>query len=358
MSSLQRFISGDYDGDSPSSQNDRRFEDAERHREYVILARENLRQAKKALQSQRQATNDCSRAAEEARLWLQQLEGGWGAPIASLGPATLYEFWLELPGYSGPVRGFSATLSQTGQVQHVSRVSSKTNSGAGCATVGCFLGGCPGAILGAILGKKNNVRTDVDVIDTRRFEILVTGPGVAWSYVGKGSIEDSIRNFRDLLIARSSNLDDPKVLAISQRKVVEVKNRTLDSEQMKLQDAANLLANARSQYESFWSDYETVRLPVHSDLVERWKRSPRLLRTLILLFGPVAAAGWITSIVYSIVAQPSPYRVIGIVTGLLHILVVALFAVYYRIETRLVKTLPSETLVLQSLMRRVGSYSE
>ena len=358
MKSLKLSNSGSNDEDSTAFDDDRRFENAERHRGYVIAARENLEWAKKAFQAQQGATKLAVEAAEAAKLWLQQLEGGWGAPIAWVGPATLYEFWLQVPGYDGPVRGFSASTSQTGQIQHISRVSSQTTSGAGCATLGCCAAGPPGAILGAILGKKNDVRTDVDVVDNRRFEIQVIGPSVAWSYVGNYSIEESVRSFRDLLIARSTNTDDPKVLALSQRDVVAVKNRSTDLEYMKLQDADDLRNQAQVSYESAWNDYESIRLPVRDDLLARWKRCTALVKIAIVLFGPVLTAGWLTSIVYSIVSQPFPYRVIGVVAGLLQILLLAGFVVYYRVEARLIKTLPSESPKLQSLFSFIGRFKK
>ncbi len=358
MNSLKLSNSRSNDEEPTAFDDGRLFEDAERHRGYVIAARENLEWAKKAFQSQQGATKLAVQAAEAAKLWLEQLEGGWGAPIAWVGPATLYEFWLDVPGYGGPVRGFSASTSQTGQIQHVSRVSSRTTSGAGCATVGCCAGGPLGAILGAILGKTNDVRTDVDVVDNRRFEIQIIGPSVAWSYVGNYSIEDSVRSFRDLLIARSTNTDDPKVLAVSQREVVAVKNRSTDLEYMKLQDAEDLRNQAQASYESAWSDYENVRLPVRDDLIARWKRSTPLVKSLIVVFGPVLATGWIASIVYSILAQPVPYRAIGILVGLLQILLFAGFVVYYRVEARLIKTLPSESPKLQSLFSFIERFKK
>lgn len=334
-----------FDGDDP-------LDLAEKHRSFVVTARENLELAKKFCQQQQHATRRSVEASEAAKLWLQQLEGGWGAPIAHVGPATLYEFWLEVPGFSGPVRGFSASTSQTGQIQHISHVKSTTTSGAGCATLGCLAGGPLGAILGATMGKKNDVRTDVQTVDNRRFEIQVIGPGVAWSHVGNHSIEDSVRRFRDGLLARSTNTDDPKVLAVGQREEVAVKDRSTDLEYMKLKDADDFLKNATTSLESAWSDYEHVRLPVRADLIARWKRCSTSAKTLAIVLGPVLTISWIAAIVIaSNMNDPnSPgIIVIAVFAGILQLLALALFGSYYREEVRLVRALSSESKPLQPI---------
>jgi hypothetical protein len=326
-----------------------RLDQSDRYRARLLSRRGDLENVKKLFQLQKDATKTAVQEATAARIYLEQLDGGWGAPIAGVGPATLYQFWLEIPGYSGPPKGFTASSSQTGQVQHVSRVTSKTTSGAGCATIGCLAAGPLGAILGATMGKKNDVKTDVQVIDNRRFEIQVIGPGVAWSYVGNYSIEDSVRSFRDLLLARSTTTEDPKVLAAAQREVVAVKNRSVDLEYLKLNEVENALREASESYESAWAEYEGVRLPVIADLIARWKRSSLTIKSATLLFGPVLLVSWIMTIILAV--KPSAAYSSALLAAVLQFVVVLLSVVYYRIEIRVLKTLPSESPVYASIVQ-------
>lgn len=326
------------------------FDIAERYRIRVGSKRENLEKAKVFYRHRQDAAKVATQAYESAKLYLEQLRSGWGAPIAWVGPATLYEFGLTIPTYSGPLKGFSASSSQTGQIQHVSHVTSKTTSGAGCATLGCLAAGPIGAVAGATMGKKNDVRTNVQVIDNRRFEIQIIGPSVAWSHVGNYTIEESVRSFRDLLLPRSSNMDDPKVLALSQEQVVTVKNRSTDIEYTKLQEADERLRGAQYAYETAWSEFEAARLPVVTDLLARWKKSNVGMKIASVVFGPVLLLAWIAGIIFGN-PNTSPIVAIAVLAGFVQVLSVAFLGVYYRIEYRLLKTLPSESSNFESIVR-------
>ena len=337
---------------TPRFDSDDPFDFAENRRSHALAARENLESKKKEFQWQQHATQIATEVSEAAKIYLQQLEAGWGAPLVQVGPATLYEFWLQVPGYSGTVRGFSASTSQTGQIQHVSHVTSKTTSGAGCAALGCLAAGPIGAVAGATMGKKNDVRTDVEVIDNRRFEIQVVGPGVAWSYVGNYLIEDSVRSFRDLLLARSTNMDDPRSLAIGQKEVVAVKSRSTELEYMRLKEADDRLRHASASFESAWGDYEEARLSVPNDLIARWNRSSGFIRILSMILGPVLTISWIGAIVIGAILNNvnTPNIIaVAIVVGIVQLVLLAILGFYYRIEIRLLKTLPSESTVLRPI---------
>ena len=96
---------------------------------------------------------------------LNDLESGRGSILAELGPATLYEFWIEVPGYSGPVKGAIARLSQHGDIHQVSDVKGVTKGGLGGAVVGGVLFGPAGAIVGAVVRRKTTVNTEFHVVD-------------------------------------------------------------------------------------------------------------------------------------------------------------------------------------------------
>lgn len=342
------------DDSSPRFYGDEPLEISEKHRTFALIARANLERKKPEVLRRQIASQAAARESDAAKIYLEQLEGGWGAPLVQVGPATLYEFRLEMPGYGGPVRGFRASTSQTGQIQHVSHVSSKTTSGAGCAALGCLAAGPVGAVAGATMGKKNDVKTQVEIIDNRRFEIQVVGPGAAWSYVGNHNIEESVRSFRDLLLARSTNTDDPKVLAIGQREVVAVKNRSTDLEYMKLQEADDRLKKAAASFESAWNRYEDVRMPVGPDLIARWKRSSVTSKIITTVLGPLFTISWIATIVVAaILKSPNTPNTIAvaILAGIVQLTSLFLLALYYRIEIRLLKTLPSEASSMQPFYR-------
>lgn len=326
------------------------LEIADQFRVRVMSHREQLEKAKMFYRHCQDTTQAAVLASDAARLYLEQLKSGWGAPIASVGPATLYEFGLTIPGYSGPLKGFSAISSQSGQIQHVSHVTSKTTSGAGCATLGCLAAGPVGAVAGATMGKKNDVRTDVQVIDNRRFEIQIIGPGVAWSYVGNYTIEESVRSFRDLLLARSTSTDDPKDLAMAQEQVVVMKSHATDLEYTKLQKADERLRSAQYAYETAWSHYESVRLPVMRDLLARWKKANIGIKIASIVFGPFLLLVWIAGLIFGNPNNSSIVTIAALV-GIAQILLLALLGAYYRIEYRLLKTLPSESPKLEAVIR-------
>ena len=72
---------------------------AERFRVRVVSQREQLEKAKMFYRHRQDTTKAAVLASDAANLYLEQLQSGWGAPIASVGPATLYEFGLTIPDY-------------------------------------------------------------------------------------------------------------------------------------------------------------------------------------------------------------------------------------------------------------------
>ncbi len=310
---------------------------AEQHRSEVLAARDAVQSAATSLRAQQEAHAVTLQAVESARIRLAQLESGRGGPIAHAGTATLYEFWLDLPGYSGPVRGMSASLTQHGHIQQVSVVQGTSSSGCGCASLGCLTLGPLGGILGAMLGRKNEVHTNLRTVDHRQFELQVTGPGVAWSLVAAPSAEHAVRHFRNKLYERSTNTDDPQALAIMQRDILASKQGAANAEYHRCQTAEEGFRRAESELESAWDAYEAVRLPLRDDLAARWERSTVPVKLATLFLGPTLLTLWFGCIVYSAFAANETLLLAGIGIGAGHLVSGLFLALYFRSRMRLVR---------------------
>jgi chaperonin cofactor prefoldin len=154
---------------------------------------------------------------DDAANRLEALRSGKGALLANLVDAgSVYEYWIELPGYSGPVAGATARMSQTGDVHDVSHVQSTSKSGVGGALAGGLGGtlvggpliGAAGAILGNNMARKTKVNTTVSQVDTRKIELEIVGPGYAWSDEYWYSAMGKVREFKDRVNARGSAPQD------------------------------------------------------------------------------------------------------------------------------------------------------
>ena len=110
----------------------------------------------------------------------QELRSGRGGLLGMECSVKVYEFWLELPGYSGPIQGASAQILQHGSLSQVGDVTSKSKSGLAGGIVGGLLLGPVGAAAGVLATRKNEVSTQVREVDTRKLEFVVQGPGYAW----------------------------------------------------------------------------------------------------------------------------------------------------------------------------------
>jgi len=209
-------------------------------------------------QSEEQTTGrvqTASRALEEASGRLRSLESGRGTQLASLGQASLYEFWIELPGYSGPVRGATARITRAGDIQHVSKVTSSTKSGLGGAVAGGLLLGPVGAIVGNNMARKTTVQTNVTQVDTRQSELEVIGPGFAWSTRQMGSESSGFTRFRDLANARGASADDPAALVKPQSEHVDVLRARLETLSLEHAAAASSARQANETYGRLRGEY-------------------------------------------------------------------------------------------------------
>jgi hypothetical protein len=133
------------------------------------------------------------------------LQSGRGYLIDSFGPIAVHEFWIQVPGYSGPIKNASADIIVHGDVQTVGEVTSKQKSGVGGFIAGGVLLGPAGAIGGALLSRKNEIKTTMREIDNRKLELQVRGPGFAWSKVYPITDELRLRKIRDNIISLGSN---------------------------------------------------------------------------------------------------------------------------------------------------------
>lgn len=104
------------------------------------------------------------------------LLSGKGLLIDSFGPIIVHEFWIQIPGYSGPIKDTSANVVLHGNVQTVGEVTSKQNSGLGGSIVGVALLGPAGAIAGTLLSRKNETKTTMREFDSRKFSCRSTVP--------------------------------------------------------------------------------------------------------------------------------------------------------------------------------------
>jgi hypothetical protein len=205
----------------------------------------------------------------EATSRLDSLKSGKGAVLANLyNTAIVYEYWIQVPGYSGTVLGATSRMSQTGDVHQVSLVQSTSKSGVGGAVAGGLGGtlvggpliGAAGAILGNNMARKTKVNTTVSQVDTRQVELEVVGPGYAWSTAYAHDALDAVRQFKDLVNARGSAPQDIDTQTRSQEaRVVELHDQM--QRVVVLNDGAiEGLRGAQSRYQEALSEYaETAR---------------------------------------------------------------------------------------------------
>jgi hypothetical protein len=266
-----------------------RLKDADSLKPAIIAAREEWHSARRSAR-----TVDHSMRASEAEIGriqtrLNELQSGRGKRLGGLGfgQATVYEFWLELPGYSGPIAGAFAQLGLQGILNHVSNVSGNTKGGLGTAVVGGLLFGPAGAVGGAIIGRKTTVNTKVQQVDTRQYELQVVGPGYAWSTIGDAAAEYSFRRFRDLVNARSSSTESIEVLIRNTQNQIEQKRKTISSISSSSLSANQKAEAANIKYNRLLGEYQRKRLPLLDDISIRFEESGLGGKLMFLLTGPL-----------------------------------------------------------------------
>lgn len=316
-------------------------QDIELRRDSAMVLREELstkRQFLKDAQAEARklalAMSEVNAESKEAISRMSELERGRGILLAEDNPVTVYEYWLDIPGWSGSIRGATAHVTMHGSLQQVGNVTSKSKSGLGGAVVGGLLLGPIGAAGGALLTRKNEIKTRIENLDTRHVEFQVTGPGYAWSTLASFSDAGSLRRLRDLINARGScndNISD--LIKAQQSKVNEIRSRALliGSEAK----ASELVLKEKEQsYQEIKQRYAKVILPVFLDLKFRWQCLPATLQWIVALSGPVL---WVVLVVALLgvsigFIQPA-FKYLAISVGLHTMAMLSIF-VYYLLRIR------------------------
>ncbi len=226
---------------------------------------------------------DAQRLVEHANARYEELESGRGALLATAGDAVLHEFWLTTPGYSGPVAGASARVTQHGDVHSVSDVTGTTKGGLGGAIVGGALFGPAGAVVGATVRRKTTVETTVRRVDTREYELEVLGPGLAYS--ARSVDGENFRRFRDLLNAQGSSQLDIRELQGIQRAELQGARGEYEQASAAFASAQSLEAVSSGAVDAAWDGC----LFADSSLWE--KLYLRVVRARALRLPPVAGDG-------------------------------------------------------------------
>jgi len=218
---------------------------------------------KAAKQARDSATNlkQWNTAVTDAEARLQRLRSGRGDLLYHLDEAlSVYEYFIEVPTYSGTIFGSRAQITQMGDLQHVSNVSGATKSGVGGAVaggaggwlIGGPVGGVAGAFLGNNMGRKTKIKTEVHEVDTRKVELEVQGPGYAWSTINSVSTLNSFRRFRDAVNSRGSARNDLK-------EVIGAQEAHVDSLRSQTGAAVSFDVAARAQLQQAQLRYKNLR---------------------------------------------------------------------------------------------------
>jgi len=281
-----------------------RLDIAERSRAALAETTAPLQQAVAAYRNAENTQWEVSHSHQREIDKLKRLETGRGEILAFVADATIYEYWLELPGYSGPIAGVTAKVTEYGSVEHVSDVKSKTKGGLGAAVAGGVLLGPPGLVAGAVLGRKTETHTEIRTFDNRKYELEVAGPGFAWSTLDKRL--DPLRDFRDFVNARSNAPVTPlKPLIEDQYLVTLQSERKLAQAVERFKLASNTLEQTRNNNEQAWKAYLALRLPLHLELFARWSSSKTSLRLITLLVGLAVLLAWTCSVLHVVFGSSS-----------------------------------------------------
>ena len=315
-----------------------RLEASEYFRPSVLSARQELLKACTAVSEKAKCEISARSSYNSSNSRFAELTSGRGSIIAKAGPATLYEFWIDIPGYSGSVKGAKARLTQRGDVHQVSDVKGATKGGLGGAAIGALAFGPAGAIVGAVVGRKTTVKTDVREVDSRQFELEIIGPGFAWSIVDGPDQAATFQKFRDLVNARGSRTDNVKALADAQSSIVARKHTDVKSAQAEYKSAFDFADQKQAAYDHVWNDYLIIRLPILLDIRTRWMRSNLLSRFLVTLIGPVILLAWISGYFMGKLFTDPTIGEVAVIVGMVHIAIIIGIIIYYFTHFRLIKS--------------------
>lgn len=316
-------------------------QDIELRRDSAMVLREELgtkRQLLKDAQAEARklalAISGVNGESKDAISRLKELERGRGSLLVEDNPVAVYEYWLDIPGWSGSIRGATAHVTMHGSLQQVGNVTSKSKSGLGGGVVGGLLLGPLGAAGGVLLTRKNEVKTRIENLDTRHVEFQISGPGYAWSTLAPFRDAESLRRLRDLINARGScndNISD--LITAQQSKVNEIGNRvSLIEFEVKATELA--LEEKEQSYQEIKQRYAKVILPIFLDLKFRWQCLPAALKWVVALSGPVLWAVLIVALLGVGIGSIQPaLTYLAISVGLHTVVMLSVFA-YYLLRIR------------------------
>lgn len=266
-----------------------RLKDAESLKPAIMAAKKEWHSARESARTVDQSMRKSESEIRRLQSRLSELQSGRGRRLARLGfgQATVYEFWLELPGYSGPVAGAFAELGLEGSLSHVSNISGHTKGGLGTAVAGGLLFGPAGAVSGAIIGRKTTVNTKVEEVDTRQYELRVTGPGYAWSTTGDSLAQNSFRRFRDIVNARSSTPESINILIQDTEKQIEQATISVSSIRSSSSSANQKAEEIAIKYNKLLGEYQRERLPLRDDISIRFDQLGLGGKLIFLIVGPL-----------------------------------------------------------------------
>lgn len=239
----------------------------------AVTTSEHLRAMRQRASASRGESDAVTASLQSSESRLGELESGRGAVVSTVGAATLHEFWLDLPTYSGPIRGASARLSESGSVYSVSEVSGDTKGGLGGAVAGGLIAGPVGAIVGSNISRKTTVETKTRTVDGRTYELEIIGPGFAYSV--RRSTRDELGRFRDLLNARGSSNETVDSLLDPQRQIVDRLRAQLQESRARHEAIQAALTAAQYDSERAWNACRSACVSL-SDRLRVWWVKQRL----------------------------------------------------------------------------------
>ena len=253
----------------------------------VLKAKERLDNAKSHLKGTALELKSHESSLSKVSSRLKELESGKGRDLVHLKDTHIYEFWIETPSYSGPIRGTSATVRQTGSLQHIPITTGKSKGGFAGAAFGAQVAGPTGAAVGGILGRKNEVETTIKIVDTRQFHVDIKGKSWAWSMTLGSEYSEKSIHFRDLINVVGSSNDNLNELLSDQRQLHDLSS----SKRLQLFDASTKakfdLSASEKEYRSIKTEYKSKRAPFWQDAKFRWARTGTPKRVLLSIVGPL-----------------------------------------------------------------------
>jgi len=288
-----------------------------------------LANADKKAKTAKTKLSDFDKRLAEINTRLKELESGKGRCLTNLDNIHIYEYWIETPAYSGPIRGTSATVRQTGNIQHIPITKGTSRGGFASAAIGAQMAGPTGAAVGGILGRKNEVETTIKTVDNRQFHVDIKGRDWAWSVTLHSGYADKVSPFRDLINILGSSNDDPKVLLAEHRQKHDLATTERFSLFNALESATTELKKADEEYKKIKADYVSQRASFIDDAKYRWSQISSSKRILLYLVGPVPVGICFLSPVAILSGHLTKEKAITVVVaGVLYI--VALFFAYFR----------------------------